>query len=163
MSVSVTMGMKLTAVETLDDAVPAISSSNRTVTFDGFDLDDLTLNVSSNPPATKCAYFTKTLAAGAGTIDLTALPHQEGVTVDGTGLKVQGLIVRNDGDNNLVIEPGDSNAYNLLGATFKITVFPGCTCEFEFQDQTPDIASGAKSLKLTGTLVEESSWGFILG
>lgn len=82
MSIELTYVSSTKVVQTFGEASP----DDPTVTFDTKDTT-LTLTSSTTPPVTKHAIFDKAMSGGAGTIDLTALPQEEG-TVDGTGLKV---------------------------------------------------------------------------
>lgn len=162
MSVALTFASTVKTVETLETGVPAASASDKTITHDQYD-ETAALTASTTPPVTKCAYFLATLSGGALDIDLTALSGTNGATVVGTGLKVQAIRIKNLGANTLTIEPGDSDAYNLLGAAFKIILAQNQHITLYGNDATPDVASDAKILKLTGTTTQTSEWSVVLG
>jgi hypothetical protein len=162
MSVSVSYGATVTVQEVLEANPNSASAAQRTVTHSLFN-STKSLNGSSTPPVTKVAAFKAALSAGAKTLDLTALIGTNGVAVDGTGLKVQVLKVKNLGANTLAITPGASNGYGLLGSDMKIVLAQNQEALIFGNDLTPDVASGAKNLDLAGTLVQESEWIIILG
>ena len=127
-------------------------SSRRKNTYDAFNTA-ASLNATSTPPVSKAAVSQVALVAGAKTIDLTAAPHKVAgttVSVDGTGLKVQGFLIRVPATNvhALTIAPGASNAYNLLGAAFLVTLYPGDVIELakRLDANMPDVAAGAKNI-----------------
>jgi hypothetical protein len=163
MSISVNFAQQLTVRELLETGVPA--ASRKTVSHDAFNQSGQ-LNASSVPPATKVAAFEKALVAGAGTIDLTALTGTNGATIDGTGLKVQGILIVNPATNAnpLVIEPGGANPYNLFGAAFKITLHPGKSLHWiSAKDaDTPDVAAGAKNIALSDGAAGTETHKFIV-
>ena len=166
MSVRATAAMNLSVAETIDTSVPALGAQN-TIVHDGF-TSTHTIYSSTTPPATKVAAFTKALVAGAATIDLTALTGTSGASVTFSGLKVQMVKIINPSTNvnPLVVVPGASNGYNLLGAAFKITLKPGEEHQFYLPEGPPDVAGGAKTLDLTdggagGT--ESSQWILVAG
>lgn len=103
---------------------------------------------------TKAACKTAALVAGTLTLDLTAIPHDgEPAAVDATGLKVQALLIRvpTANANPLIIEPGAAAPYNLFGATFKLTLYPGDVLALVKRKDAsmPDVAVGAKNIKFT--------------
>jgi hypothetical protein len=85
------------------------------------------------------------------------------VIVDGTGLKVQVLKVKNLGANALSIVPGASAGYDLLAADMKIVLAQNQEVMIFGNDATPDVGPTDKTLDLTGTLVQESEWMIVLG
>jgi len=148
---SAQVNQSLTITETWAEADEP-GSSRRKNTYDNFN-HSATLNSASTPPVTKGASSQVALIAGAKTIDLTATPHKvagQAATVDGTGLKVQGFLVRVPAANTnaLTIAPGGSNAYNLLGAAFLVTLYPGDVFQFTKRKDAnmPDVAAGAKNI-----------------
>lgn len=162
MSVEVSYASNITVAETLETNPHSANAASRVVTHSLFNTA-LALDAASSPAVAKVAAFKKALAAGSGTIDLTALTGTNGATVDGTNLKVQIVKIKNIGDNPLVIIPAVSNGYELLGSDFKITLEAGDEVTFQVDDTTPAIGSGAKDLTLTGTLIEESEWMIVMG
>jgi hypothetical protein len=166
MSVELTYMSYVTAAEIIEgnDDLLDSSSSKRKLTYTGLDTSK-TLNAASTPPATKQAYFVKALATGAATIDLTALVGSNGAAVDLTGLKVQCLKLKNPATNANTIKAkfGTANPYNLAGADWAITLSPGQEFTFYGDDDTPDVAAGAKNIDLSGTLVQELEVGIVAG
>jgi hypothetical protein len=166
MSLTATYSLELTVNETL--TVPDSAGGNATIRHNGFNSTG-SLGASTTPPVTKVSAFKPALVAGEHVIDLTALPGVTAANVDGTGLKVQAIKIRNPAANsaNLIIEPGASNAYNLFGASFKITLHPGEELLFKGNDHAsmPEVASGAKNIKLSdgGTGVEVHEVIILLG
>ena len=162
MSITVTYTSSATVKEVLETNAGSATAAHRTVTHDQFNTSK-TLSAGSTPPVTRVAAFTQALTDGAATIDLAALVGTNGVAVDGTGLKVQVLKVKNLGANALTIVPGASNGYNLAGAASKIILGANDEALLLFNDTQPDVASGARTLDLTGTGVQTSQWEIVLG
>jgi hypothetical protein len=162
MSVTTTYASTVTTVETLETNVPAASAGDKTVTHNGFN-SSAALNAGSTPPATKCAYFTQALTAGAATIDLTALTGTNGATVNGTGLKLQVLKIKNLGANTLTITTGASNGYAVAGADFSVALAQNQEFTFYGNDATPEIASDAKTIDLAGTSAQTSQVTIVMG
>lgn len=163
-TVAVTYEAKCTVQETLDTTLaPAASASNRKITHDQYNWSG-TLNSGTTPPATDVLSFVKALSAGAATIDLTAITH-EGRTIDGTGKKVQIFKARNKptNANPITIQPGASNGYDLAGASSKIVLNPGDHVMLYCHDTAPDIASGDKTIDLSGTGAQELELEIVLG
>ena len=88
MSVTLAYSVQVSVRETLETNIPATTSGNRVLVHNQYNSTQ-NLNSTTTPPVTKVAAFLKTLAAGAATITLTSLTGSNGVTVDGTDLKVQ--------------------------------------------------------------------------
>jgi len=111
------------------------------------------LSSTSTPPFSKHAAFQKALAAGAGTIDLTSLTGFNGEAVNGTGLKVQVLKLRNPSTNgnSISITPAAISGYDMLGSDFKLTLEPGDEAILFMYDTAPDIDATNKELTLAGT------------
>ena len=131
-----------------------VSSADATAGFGAALGETLTLTASSTVPATKHAEFQKVMSGGAGTIDLTALPGKTvDETINGTGLKVQTAKFRNlpTNANKITIKFGAANPYNLKGSTFTFELLPGQSDLFLGNDATPDIASGARTIDISGT------------
>lgn len=162
MSVSVTYASTCTVVETLAQNTDSAPASTRKITHSEFD-STATLNADSTPPATTVAAFVQALTTGAATIDLTALTGTNGGTINGTGLKVQVLKVKNLGANALTITPGASNGYDILGASSSVTLASGQEIMLFGNDAVEDVASGAKTIDLSGTGSQTSEWMIVLG
>ena len=160
MSVIAQLTSKLSVVETLDGNRPFAADAKAKVTHDV--LDESVVAVT---PATKVAGFQKALAAGVATIDLTALVGTNGAAIDGTGLRVQALKVRNPvgNANPITIKIGASNGYDGFGTTFALTLAPGATGLLRSADAGSDIGATKKTLDLAGTLVQALDVLVVLG
>jgi hypothetical protein len=157
MAVSATYGFLLTANETLDSGVPAVS--NPVLIHDGYN-EVATLNASSTPPITQVSNFLLTLTAGAATINLAALTGADG-TIDGTGLRVQLIRIKNLGSNSMAFSNGASNGIALACGT--ITVPAGGKTQIFLNDASPDIAAADRTIDVAGTLVETAEVTIWLG
>lgn len=152
---SIALKMAIDALETgvLSTSFPAASGSN--VNHNQFSKSKA-LSASTTPVVTKIAYFSKALTAGAGTIDLTALPHNGG-TVDGVGLKVQAILFKNPAANaSMTLTPGASNGFNIFGASDGKLVLTAHATEdsyamFYVPEGWQDIASGDRTIDIAGT------------
>jgi len=166
-STSLTYAVTATLVEILPaaQAPGAASEAARTVTQAGFNAAQRVLKSDSSPPVTCGALFQQALAAGAATIDLTALDGFNDKAVNGTGLRVQLLRVKNPttNANPITVAKGVSNGYDGFGAAFSVTLQPGAEMTFLTNDAGGDIGSGNKTLDLTGTGVQALDVEIILG
>jgi len=104
--------------------------------------------------------FTETLEAGAGALDLTAIPYGVG-TYDGTGKTVTAVAITNNGANGLAISPAAEDGYKWLGAGVEIMVPAGGTVRLTIPD-APTIAANARLLDLVGTGAQTSTWTLTL-
>ena len=161
-SIAVTYKVQTTVVETLGTNVPAASVKEVTHTL--FNTTK-TLNGASTPPVTLHAAFEKALSGGAATIDLTALVGTNNLAVDGTGLRVQVLRVRNPATNAnpITIGKGASNGYAGLGASFSLALAAGAEAVILGNDAGSDIGSGNKTLDLAGTGSQALQVEIVLG
>ncbi len=155
-TVSATYAMQLTVVETFTGNY--ISTSDNTTTHNGLNASDI-LNAGSAVPATKVASFDVTMSGGTGSINLAALP---GLTADetvvGTGLKVQAVIFKNKATNanEITVAKGASSGFGIstAGTTWSMPISPGQAFMILGNDATPDVASGARVIDVTGTLAQ---------
>ena len=148
------------SVETIDVGVTA--AQNPRVSHTEYSEND-SVNASSTVPGTDCVYDLVALVAAAKTIDLTALVGTYDRAVDGTGLKVQGVMFKNLGANEMVFTPGAANPYLLLGAAFKITLQTGQWFVASLQNLAEDVAGGAKNIDVAGTGVQTFEMSLLLG
>jgi nitrogen fixation protein FixH len=164
MSVAVTYASTVTTVETLATNVPAASSNGKAVTHNGYNSSQ-SLTGTTAVPVTKCAYFSKALSSGAGTIDLTALTGTNGATVDLTGLKVQVAKFKNPAANAnpITVTFGASNAYLLGGSAFKWILSPGQEITIFGNDAAPDVSSTAKNIDISGTGAQALECSIVAG
>lgn len=158
MSISTTYTFGLTTRETLtsgtvDVSVPTINHN----TYD----ESAVLNASSSPPATKYSAFLLTLSSGAATINLASLTGAGGATIDGTGLRVQCIRVKNLGANAMTFSEGGSNGIALACGTFIVP--PGGVFQVFLNDASPDIASGDRTIDVAGTAAQTAEVTLILG
>jgi len=157
MAVSAELGFIFRVQETLTNVDGA---SQQTIDLSAFD-DTFSLNADSTPPATICVFKVVPLVAGAYTIDLTTITGTNGVVQDMTGLRVQDIRVKNLGANDMTFAPGASNGISLSCGTF--TVPPGGISMFHLNDAAPDVASGDRTIDVTGTLVQEFELSILAG
>lgn len=136
-----------------------VDPADATVTLNGLNTTT-TLDATTTPAVTKATAFNHAMSAGAGTINLASLP---GLTseevIDGTGLKVQVFKFKNPSTNSgtITIVPGASNGYNLLGSSMSIELPVGAEISCKIPEGTPDIASGARTIDISGTGTDELS------
>jgi hypothetical protein len=160
MAVTLTANLaaRLGLVRSLDDTeVP--SAGAHTTAHNAFDFTKL-LDANSTPPGTK-SYVDE--LTGTQNLDLTALSDPELGTVDGTGLKVQAILVNNtSGSADLTISDGAANPYSLNG-TADIVVEYGGTLLMYFNDQLADVAAGAKAIDFTITAGQTFQLAIIMG
>ena len=161
-TINPTMNFTANEVLSLDAATDAPISQ------DGFNLANVRLSSTSTPAVTKSSYKEYALIAGALTIDLTALTDAVGAALDGTGLKVQTVIIVNPAGNAAInIAPGASNPYPLLGTGNDITIPAHATqltvIGMYLPDGTPDVSGSVKTLDITGTGTQTFKLGITLG
>jgi len=152
MSVAATVTSGLTVVETLGGNRPFAADAKAKVTHDQLNTV-AALGAATSPPATAVAAFQAAMTGGAATIDLTDLLGTNDLPVDGTGLRVQAVKVRNPGTNAnpITISKGASNGYNGFGADFSLALTPGAHALLFPNDAGSDIASNNANLDLAGT------------
>ena len=151
MSVRATIVSNLTIIETVGDTYA--SSADNTVTLNGMN-ETISRTGSSTPAVTKSAAFRVTMSGGAATINLAALSGLNGATIDLTGLKLQAIKFRNlsTNANDITIVPGAANGYNIFGAADgKVVLSPGQSILMSLQDQGQDVASGDRTIDISGT------------
>lgn len=160
MSVSATIELRCDVVEVLEGNPDSASPSNRTVTHTLFNVAK-SLDTDSTPPAEKVSEFVAALAAGVKTIDLTALLSTNGITLDGTGLEVCFVRVRNLGASALTVKKGASNGHDVF--TDDGVVIPAGGSIGFFTNGSTAVDGTHKTWDLAGTLVETSEWTILLG
>ena len=162
-SVTLRYVVKTTATEVLSVGVPA-QSGGSAIIHDGFDTT-MVLDADTAPPVTKAVAFEDTLGGAATTIDLTALTGANGATVDGTGLRVQSLKVRNKvaSGANMQLSAVGGNPYDGFGANFLCELIPGAEITLYTNDNGSDIAAGNKNLFIAGTATDVSEIVIVMG
>jgi hypothetical protein len=148
-SISLSYAATLTAVETLAGNTDDAPDANRKITHSAFNITG-TASATTTPVVTSHAAKLIALAAGALTIDLTSLAGwgSNGTTVNGTGLKVQFLRVKNLGANDMTFATGASNGYNFGGP---VTIKPGGFVMIGGNSGLPVISGTVKNIDVTGT------------
>lgn len=161
MAITVQWAMNLTVTETIGTNTGSLSSASQAASLihDAYN-ESGTLTSASSVPVTKHAQFLLTLSAGAATINLASLTSTNGALVDGTGLKMQFIRIKNLGSNNMTFAEGASNGY-AIGSS--IVVPAGGVAQFFFNEGLPDIASGDRTIDVSGTLVETAEISIVMG
>lgn len=158
-AVSVAYSALATATETLPNNTGSASDVKRIVTHDQYN-ETFTLDATTTPPVTLHAAFLATLSGGALTIDLRALTGTNGVSVDGNGLRVQVLRIKNLGANELTVSAGASNGLSI-GAGLVIPA--GGHVQMFLNDGISDIDATHKTIDLAGTGAQTSEWTIEMG
>jgi len=132
-----------------------------------FNRTETALTPSTTPAVSRVSYATYTIAAGVADIDLTALAGTQDA-IDGTGLKVQAIMVRNKGANPMTLcDQAATNKYDLLGVGNATIVPAYATLNpwllFVLPEQLPDIAAGAKTIRISGTNADTADVAIALG
>lgn len=161
MSISVAFASTLTVTEVIENNTVTASAANRTVTHNSLNLT-ATLNSGTTPPVTQYAGFLLTLTDGAATIDLRALTGTNGKSVDGNGLKVQAVRIKNLGANPMTFSTGASNGHNLFTADGLI-IPPGGDVLLRTNDNQDDIDATHKTIDVAGTGSQTANVEFVLG
>ncbi len=104
--------------------------------------------------------FDVALEAGAGSLDLTAIPYGEG-TYDATGKKVVELRVSNAGANALTVSKAVSNGYDLFANDDDIVVPAGGSVKLAGTGGV-NVDGTHKALTLAGTGSQASAWTLVL-
>lgn len=147
-------------IEQLFDStsLPAAAGGGATLKHNQFSLGEITFEGSAQGAAipeaiTKGMAFKQALTAGAATIDLTALLGTLGASESFSGLKVQGVLFYAPTDNAdpITLTEGASNGYELMGDGWKVTLKGGQRVLFRGFEKTPDVASNAKTIDVSGT------------
>lgn len=162
MAISARYSAELSVSETLESNVAAATSA--TIRHEGFNSAYNIRPANGDAPGAIVVADILSLTAGALTIDLTNLAGTDG-TKDGTGLKVQAVLIRNHDEGNaaMTFGVGASNGYQLKGATWEETLLVGQEMLFYGNDATPDIEASAKTIDVTGTGTESFQFMVVLG
>lgn len=148
MAISVLAKLNVTTTETLtgDDL-----NADSQLLHSGYDVNR-TLTASTTPDATKAAYQTVAMTAGAATIDLTSL-LLNAVAVTFSGLKPRVVLVTAIAANsgNVTVAKGASNGYDGMGGSFSVTLEPGQSFAFDFAAAGNAVGGSNKTLDLSGS------------
>lgn len=112
------------------------------------------LRAETAVPATNVWSDSRTLAAGADSIDLTNLARGELPALNMTGSKVQLAKIRAASGNSAAItfSPAVSNGYSLFGGSAGKLVLPaGAQVLLYFPDKLDDVGAAAKGLAAAST------------
>lgn len=134
------------------------------ITHDGLNTG-ATYTASTSIPVAKVAAFLATLSSGALTINLAALVGTNGAAVDLTGLKVQSIKLKATSTNSgmITVAEGASNGIPLFGTAATFGLRAGQECQWLFNELGSDVASGDRTLDLTGTGAETLSIIIVAG
>lgn len=153
-SVSATVAMTLTVVETLGTNNVDATASNSTITHNGFNVST-SLSGTSSPAITKTASFSQQLTAGAATIDFTTLTGTNGASVTGNGLRIIAIILTaasGNAGNTITAVTGASNGLPIFGANGREVINKGATVmKYDPSGLGTAIDSTHKTVDLTGT------------
>jgi len=133
--------------------------------------DSGTLTATTTPAVTKAWSDKVTLAAGAGSIDLTALDRGSVLSdVDMTGLKIQSWKIKAPATNSAAItvqRDAGGSGYNLFGAdktgAEKILVSPGDVYAWAGNESREDVGAAEKLIDLVGTGTDVISFELVAG
>lgn len=161
MSVTVNASNVLDVTETLEtSASPASESGSSVVRGSAYSVSNQSLTASTTPKVDAAVDLSVTLSGSTEVVDLTAAPELKDIndSVDLTGKELVGIIFEANASNNAsgcTVEADSTNGYNVLGASGKITLFPGMTMSFFIRpgSAAPFDAVGAsdKRILFTGT------------
>lgn len=103
-----------------------VKSSDNSRTWAGTGDIDTSLNSGSTPAIDGGVSTLVTMTAGAATIDLTALTHQDSDTRSASGKKLRQIHFYNPSNNAIRVKTGASNGHIPYGANgFDVTIPPG--------------------------------------
>jgi hypothetical protein len=163
-SVSVTYRAQATVAETLPGNTGSAADAKRQVTHDQYDIGQTVYNGTTTPPFTTVAEFLLALTAGAVTIDLRNLIGTNGAVVDGNGLKVQMVRIKNLGANPMTFKVGASNGHTgIFSASNGQVVQPGGHVVVFSNDNGDDIDGTHKTWDVTGTGAQTAQVTILLG
>lgn len=110
--------------------------------------ENQSLGSTQTPPTSKC-YFKQ--LSSTTTIDLTAAVSED-QTIDGTGLKVQKIFLRNnDTTNTATVADGAANAYQLQGGQSILLQPDSGWAAMAFKDNLADVDATHKNITVTIT------------
>ena len=151
-----------TITETLASNTEGIDSNKRVVTHDAFN-EGATLTGASTPAVSLPASFLLTLTSGAATISLRALTGTNGATIDGNGLKLQLIRIKNLGANVMTFTFGASNPYNVFGSTGILQVPVGGVAMLYGGNNLPAIDATHKNIDVAGTGSQTAEVTIVMG
>lgn len=155
----------LTVNESVND--PYIGPGNSTVIVSGLN-ETINLTGVTTPPVSQQSAFQQALTSGAATISLEALPGlTPSETINGAGLKLQAMKLRNLAANANVIKVsnGASNPYRLDATTtaWSVTLAPGQSWLHYLDGAGDVIGSTHLNIDLAGTGAQVLECEFVMG
>jgi hypothetical protein len=163
MSVQLAYRTALTVLETITAGVADVVAAASQIRHDQFNTS-YDLSSSSSVPVTQVSSQVLALVAGTKTLDLTALPGANGVTIDGTGLKVRAVKLKGiTAMAAITITAGASLGYNLFGSGWKVIVNADQEAVFFLGNNAPTITSGLKNIDFAGTGTNTINVEIVLG
>lgn len=137
--------------ESLEDLQGIVAAPSAQLVNNAFNWDLYQYTPSTTVPVSRSSHQNWTIGGGGTVdIDLTALPSSQS-NIDGTGKKLQVLVINNIAAASINVAPGASNAYSPFGASNDVDIPAGCAMAWKFNDNLADIAAGAKNIRITGT------------
>ena len=123
-------------------------------------VETISVSIIFNGSTNKGSMFSKVLSGGFGQIDLTALQGDDGVTIDGTGLKIQAIAFwsKDSSNHNMTIVGASSNGFDIGS----LTLAPGDRVLW-LRNSTVPIDSTHKLINVTGTGTEKLNFAVVLG
>jgi hypothetical protein len=152
--------------EALEDLQDVDAADGEQFNYTGFNVALTQLLPASTTPVSRVSYKTYEIGGGGTVdIDLTALASSQ-TAIDGTGKKVQALLVKSRAGNDMVtVAPGASDDYAPWGAGNEHDIYSSATVAgvaFAFQPEgLPDISGTDKMIRISGTpteLVDVALW-----
>lgn len=117
------------------------------------------LRSSTTVPATNVWSDSRTLAAGADSIDLTSLSRGQLPSLDMTGSKVQlvKILAATANTSEITFGPATSNGYSLFGGSLGKLILPaGGQALLSFPDKLDDVSATKKAVSATSTDLDAS-------
>ena len=167
MSVTLDYALKLNVVETLEADVDSAPSPN--VNHTAFSKrGTITADTTASPVTlVSMQALTQVNDGTADTFDLRSLTGTNGIAVDGHTLTVQAFLFNNThATESVVVSEGTATAYQMLGATYSITIPPGASALF-FLNNLPSggevISATKKHIDLTAAQGTTYEIGVVMG
>jgi len=166
--------LNITPTEELDTAAAGIPAASRQIPFGGFNLNT-TLTPTTTAQAELHACSEHTCNGSSQSLDLTAIPHRDGTTVNATGKKLVALLLRNPASNTggITINDHATNGYKLFGdpgsgtPRGRVRLLPGQTIAIAYESGKANAAAAvsgsAKIVEITGTNAEKLQYDFVFG
>lgn len=137
--------------EFLEDLQSVPGASTPQLNNNGFNWDFAQFNGSTTPPMTRGSTQLWTIGGGGTVdIDLTNFPSSQS-NIDGTGKKLQLLVVNNIAAASINVAPGATNAYAPFGSGNDVDIGAGNKMAWTYNDNLPDISSTVKNIRIIGT------------